>query len=68
MWNSLVMNYLCEKFHHDMTINNGICCVFHGSFCFVYFWTNDRDLSIKTSLSLTSLILFKSFSIFELTI
>ena len=37
MWNSLVMSYACAKFHHDITINNGINCIFHG-----YFWTNDR--------------------------
>ena len=66
MWNSLVMSYPCEKFHHHMTINNGSNCILH-MFCFVYFWTNDRGLSIMTSLSMTSSISCKSFFIVELT-
>ena len=28
MWNSFVMSYPCAKFKHDMTINNGINCIF----------------------------------------
>ena len=57
MWNSLVMNYPCAKFHYDMTINNGINYIFH-----VYFWTNGRCLSIMTSISITPLIFCKCFS------
>ena len=48
MWNSLVMSYPCAKFHHDMIINYGITYIFHV-FSFVYFWTNDKGLSIMTS-------------------
>ena len=60
MWNSLVMSYPCAKFHRDMVIDNGINCIFH---VYTYFWTNDRDLSIMTSLSMTSLILCNYFHI-----
>ena len=62
MWNSLVMSYPCAKFKHDMTINNGIKCIF-PVFCFVYFWTNNKSLRIMTSLSMMSLILCKFFHI-----
>ena len=55
-WNSFAMSYRCAKFKHDMTNNNGINCIF-PVFCFVYFWTNDRSLSI-----MTSVILCKFFS------
>ena len=43
-----------------MTISNGINWIFY------VFWTNDRGLSIMTSLNMTSLVLCKSFFIFEL--
>ena len=47
MWNSLIMSYPCAKFHHDITINNGINCICHA-FCFVCYWTIDGGLSIMT--------------------
>ena len=28
MWNSFVMSYPCAKSKHDMTINDGINCIF----------------------------------------
>ena len=64
MWNSFVMSYPCAKFQHEMTINNRINCIF-SVFCFVYFWTNDRSLSIMSSLSMTSLVLCQFFLIFK---
>ena len=48
MWNGIILCYPCAKFHHVMTINNGINWIFHV-FCFVCFWTNERGLSIMTS-------------------
>ena len=47
MWNTSVMSYPCAKFKHDMAINN-LIIIF--DFCFVYSWTNDKSLSIMTSL------------------
>ena len=49
------MSYPYAKFQHDMSINNGIHCIC-PVYCFVYFWTNDRGLSIMTLLSMTRLI------------
>ena len=48
MWNNLVMSYPCAKFYYDMTIYNGIPFIFHVFFVFVYFWVNDKGLSIIT--------------------
>ena len=61
MKNSIIMSYSCAKFHHDMTINNRINCIFCFLFRLCFFWTTDRGLS-----ELTSLTLCKSFVIFEL--
>ena len=36
VWIGLVTSYPCAKFQYDMTINNGIYCVFHV-LCFMYF-------------------------------
>ena len=66
VWNSFVMSYPCAKFQHDMTIDNGINCIF-TVFRYVYFWTNDRSLSIMPPLSMRSLILW-NFFIFKLTL
>ena len=59
------MSNPCAKFHHDMTADNGINCIFHV-FCFLYIWTTDRAISTMTSLSMTALILCKAFVMFEL--
>ena len=29
MWKSFVISYPCTKFHNDITINDGITCIFH---------------------------------------
>ena len=60
-----VMSYPYAKFQHDISINNGIHCIC-PVYCFVYFWTNDRGLSIMTLLSMTPLIC-TTFFIFKVT-
>ena len=64
MWISLVISYACAKFHDDVIINNGIILYF-SCFLFCVFWTNDKGLSIMTSLSMTILIPCKSFFTFD---
>ena len=55
------MMYPCAKFHHDMTFNNRINCISHA-FCYVYFWINNRGLSIMTLLSMASMQFFSYLS------
>ena len=55
-----------QNFTNDMTIYNGFNCIL--DVFLEHFWTNDRGLSIMTSLSMTSPVLCIPFSIFELTL
>ena len=57
LWNFLAMSYPCEKFNHDMAINDGIDGIFH-IFCFVYCWTNYRGLSVINDVIISSVINF----------